>query len=73
MGLEYCNYGLMVREGGTTKFKMGNILYNTQYSIIPIFHYSMSEAETQIPNNTQYFLQIVEISRPEITSVSSQP
>jgi hypothetical protein len=26
MGLEYCNDGLMVREGGTTKFKMDNIL-----------------------------------------------
>jgi hypothetical protein len=47
MGMGYWIVGLMVIVVLTTKFKMDNILRKTHYSIIPLFHYSMIEAEDQ--------------------------
>ena len=55
MGLGYCNVGLMVIIVLTTNLKMDNILKKNHYSIIPLFHYSMIEAETQTSDNTKYF------------------
>ncbi len=45
----------------TTKLEMANILKKNHYSIIPLFHYSMIEAEAQTSDNTQYFHLVVEI------------
>ena len=36
-------------EIGTIKFKKANILNKTQYSITPLFHYSMVEAKYLTP------------------------
>ena len=55
--------GLMVLIVLTTKLEMDNILRKNHYSNIPLFHYSMIEAEAQTSYNTQYFHQAVEIPR----------
>jgi hypothetical protein len=38
----------------TIKIVMDNILLNNQYSIIPLFQYSINGAKTQTLNNTKY-------------------
>ena len=38
-------------EGGTIKFKMDGIRLKNHYSIIPLFHYSMIETNTQTLKN----------------------
>ena len=40
------------------KIKMDYILLKNQYSILPIFHYSMNEVKTQTSNNTTYFYKL---------------
>ncbi len=57
----YWIVGLMVIIVLTTKLEMANILKKNHYSIIPLFHYSMIEAEAQTSDNTQYFHRVVEI------------
>ncbi len=47
----------------TTKLEMDNILKKNHYSIIPLFHYSMIEAEAQTSDNTQYFQKVIEIPK----------
>jgi hypothetical protein len=63
MGMGYWIVGFMVIIVLTTKLEMDNILLKNHYSIIPLFHYSMIEAEAQNSDNTQYFRQVVEIPR----------
>ncbi len=66
MGLGYWIVGLMVKIVLTTKLEMDNILRKNHYSIIPLFHYSMIEAEAQTSDNTQYFHEVVEIPRRKL-------
>jgi len=47
-GVMQCWINGPVTGGSDDKIKMANILLKNQYSIIPIFHYSMCEAETPI-------------------------
>jgi hypothetical protein len=63
MRLGYCNVGLTAIIVFTAKLKMADILKKNHYSIIPLFHYSLIEAETQTSDNTQYFHQVLEIPR----------
>jgi CRISPR/Cas system-associated endonuclease Cas1 len=53
----------MVAEDVTTNFKMDNFLFKNHYSIIPLFHYSKIEVESQTSINTQYFHYLVDIPR----------
>jgi hypothetical protein len=41
--------------------KLKNIPLKIHYSIVPLFHYSMSETKTQASKNTLYFHSVVEI------------
>jgi hypothetical protein len=45
----------------TVKLKMDNILQQTHYSIIPLFHYSMAEAKTQTSKISHIFIKLKKI------------
>jgi len=55
MGFGYCIVELMAIIVLTIKLKIDNNSFINQYSIIPLFHYSMIEAETQTSKNFLYF------------------
>ncbi len=56
--LGYCSVGLMTIIVLTIKLKMDNILKKTHYSIIPLFHYSLVEAKTQISKMPYIFIKL---------------
>jgi hypothetical protein len=43
--------------------KPKNITLKIHYSIVPLFHYCMSETKTQVSKNLLYFHLVVEIPR----------
>jgi hypothetical protein len=56
--LGYWSVGSMAVIVLTIKLKMENILLKTHYSIIPLFHYSMSEAKIQSSKILHIFIKL---------------
>jgi hypothetical protein len=48
------------------KVKNGKYPLKTHFSIVPLFHYSMSEAKAHASKNNLYFHLVVEIPRRQI-------